>query len=87
MLRILGGQRSKRKEVAWQIALYYSDGIFMACGGTLISPSKIVTVAHCFGPDGADAFIRSKRGSFKVKTRDYIFINNSREYQYRYRIG
>ena len=48
--KILFGNRTKRGDIPWHVTIHssYENG-FHGCGGTLISPSKILSAAHCFG--------------------------------------
>lgn len=43
--RIIGGKKAEIGQFKWQAALLYESKIF--CGGTIISPVKIVAAAHC----------------------------------------
>lgn len=44
--RILGGARTPVGDAQWAIALTDADGQ-QFCGGALVSPTKVITAAHC----------------------------------------
>lgn len=47
-LRILFGWTAKPKQIPWQIQFLNPNFPVYQCGGTLITPNKIVSAAHCF---------------------------------------
>ena len=45
--RVLFGRTPKPEQIPWQVQIVNNLGDFK-CGGTLITPNKIVSAAHCF---------------------------------------
>ena len=46
--KVIFGSTAKPKQIPWQIQfINYGE---LKCGGTLVTPNKIVSAAHCFSP-------------------------------------
>merc|ERR1711997_29687 len=45
--RIVGGAEVEAHSIPWQVGLMFKGGNGVFCGGTILSPTKILTAAHC----------------------------------------
>ena len=45
--RIVQGEDAKKGSWPWQVAFYTKNGAFF-CGGSIVSPTWVVSAAHCF---------------------------------------
>ncbi|KAL5018278.1 hypothetical protein ScPMuIL_004000 [Solemya velum] len=56
--KIVNGQDADVGEWPWQVSLLYKSGGSwgLICGGTLISPNRVITAAHCVVGAGASSF-------------------------------
>ena len=43
--RVIGGTTPVKGKFPWQVAIYRKN--LFSCGGSLISPTLIITAAHC----------------------------------------
>ncbi|KAG7178029.1 Cationic trypsin-3-like [Homarus americanus] len=69
--RIVGGEPVKRGEFQWQVSLQFNGRHF--CGGTLISPSLVLTAAHCT--------VNIDFNYVKVVTGAWDLLENNRKYR------
>ena len=46
-VRIVGGQEAKKNSIPWQVSLRYRTEKMAFCGGSIVTPDKVVTAAHC----------------------------------------
>jgi len=54
--RIVGGSTTTIAQVPWQVLVYGDDGATQwMCGGTIITPTRIATAAHCVADGGTSS--------------------------------
>ena len=64
---MISGIDARKGSWPWQILMLYNDRTM--CGGSIISPSWVVTAAHCVSGQESNA------GNFKVRYA-YWFVND-----------
>ena len=84
--RIVGGQNADQGEWPWQVCIQNSSPSstgFCNCGGVVLSPTLILSAAHCYGGDGRP-WIRYREyntqttgdGSVVVRAQDSVTHEN-----------
>ena len=46
-VKIVGGEEAIPNSITWQISMRYKSDEHAFCGGSIISPNRILTAAHC----------------------------------------
>merc|ERR1739838_843891 len=67
--RIVGGQETEEHEYPWQVGLTTANGRSPFCGGTLISPTHVLTAAHCTQRSASS--MRVLLGEHNINDNDY----------------
>merc|ERR1719273_375231 len=67
--RIVGGKETEVHEYPWQVGLVSRNGRTPWCGGTLISPTHVMTAAHCTQTSASS--IRVLLGEHSIADSDF----------------